>query len=185
MANTVSNVTAGKPKVGGAIYMAPIGSTIPTDAETALDAAFACLGYVSEDGVTNSNSPSTENIRAWGGDNVLNLTTERPDTFQFTLIETLNVDVLKLVYGADNVTGTLATGITVKANNNEQDEFILVIDMIARGGALKRVVIPDASVSEVGDITYTDDEAVGYETTVSAMPDASGNTHYEYIKAAS
>ena len=29
MANTVSNVTAGKPKVGGAVFRAALGSTLP------------------------------------------------------------------------------------------------------------------------------------------------------------
>ena len=57
--------------------------------------------------------------------------------------------------------------------------------MILKGGALKRVVLPNAKVTAVGDITYADASAVGYETTVSAVPDTSGNTHYEYIINAS
>lgn len=31
-------------------------------------------------------------------------------------------------------------------------------------------------------IVYKDDDAIGYETTLSAVPDANGQTHYEYIK---
>lgn len=182
MANTVSNVSVGKPKVGGAIFAAPLGTTLPTNATSDLDAAFKSLGYVSEDGVTNSNSPSSDKVKAWGGDTVLNLQTEKPDDFKFTLIESLNVEVLKFVYGDDNVFGDLTNGIEVKANADDATEHVLVIDMIMRGGVLKRVILPQAKVTAVEDIKYADSDAVGYGTTVSAMPDGDGYTHYEYIQ---
>lgn len=177
---TVTNVTAGKPAAGGAIYRAPLGTTLPTDATTALGSDFVSLGFCSDDGLTNSNSPESDNVKAWGGKNVLALQTDKPDTFQFKLIEVLNPDVLKAVYGDDNVTGTLATGITVKANADEPEEACWVIDMVMRDGAVTRKVLPDAKVTELGDIVYKDDEVTGYEVTLLAMPDATGQTHYEY-----
>ena len=178
------NVTAAKPKVGGAMYVAPAGTALPTDATTALAEAFKSLGYISEDGLTNSNSPESEEIKAWGGDIVLTPITGRPDTYSVKLIESLNVDVLKMAYGDDNVTGTLETGITVKANATDLAEHPVVVDMILRNGVLKRICIPSAKVSEIGEISYTDADASGYELTLSCQPDADGNTHYEYIKEA-
>lgn len=178
-----SNVTAGKPKKGGAIFRAPLGTTLPTDATTALDAAFICLGYCGEDGLVNANSPESDSIKAWGGDTVLTFQTAKEDTFQFALIESMNPDVLKAVYGDANVTGTLDTGITVRANSDPQEAAAWVIEQVLRDGAHKRIVIPSAAVTEVGDITYSDEDAVSYETTITATPDEDGNTHYEYIKA--
>ena len=182
MAQTVGNVSAGKPAIGGAIWRAAAGPTPPTDATTTLGAAFKALGYCSEDGLTNSNSPSTTDIKAWGGDTVLNIQEEKKDTFKFTLIEVLNEEVLKAVYGSSNVTGALATGITVKANADEQEEAVWAIDMVMNSNTVKRVVIPHGKISDLGDISYKDSDAVGYEVTITALPDTSGNTHYEYIK---
>lgn len=184
MANTAANVTVGKPKVGGAIYVAPLGSTLPTDSTTALDAAFKCLGYVSEDGVTNSNSPESDNVKAWGGDTVLVLQTDRPDSFALTLLEGLNKDVLETIYGSNNVTVDAQGNITVKATADEMIGHAWVFEMIMKGNRAKRTVIPNGTVSELGDIVYKDDEAVGYNVTIQDVPDASGVYHYEYIAAA-
>lgn len=180
MSVNTSNVAAGKPTIGGAISVAPKGTTLPTDAITDLGSSFKGLGYVSEDGLTNQNTASVEQIKAWGGDVVLTPSTEKPDYFVFTLIEILNVDVLKFVYGASAVTGDLETGITLIASAKEPDECVLAVDMILNG-ALKRIVIPKAKVNSVGDIVYQDGQPIGYPCTVTALPDSEGNTHYEYI----
>lgn len=179
--NTAANVSAGKPKVTGAIWTAPLGTNLPEDTSEALD-GFACLGYCSDDGLTNSTNLESETIKAWGGDTVLTVQTSKEDKYGFKLIEVLNVDVLKFVYGDDNVSGSLSSGIVLKANNQELPERVIVIDMIMRDNTAKRIVIPSCKITEIGDIVYSDSEAVGYEVTVACTPDSDGNTHYEYIR---
>lgn len=179
---TAGYVSAGKPQIGGAVYRAVSGTTPPSDATTSLGSAFKGLGYCSEDGLVNSNSQSMTNIRAWGGDTVLTIQEEKTDTFQVTLIEVENIEVLKTVFGSSNVTGALNTGITVKSNAKEPEEGVWAIDMILNSNAVKRVVIPKGKISEIGDVTYSDSDAIGYQITITALPDTNGNTHYEYIK---
>ena len=178
-------VSAAKPAYGGAVSMAPAGTTLPSDATTSLGAAFTKLGYISDSGMTNSNTINTDTVKAWGGDEVLVTYNGRNVNFKFAFLESMNANVLKLIYGAENVTGSLSTGIAINAKSNiELPEQVFVIDMIMKDNTKKRIVIPAGRISNVGDITYVDNNAIMYEVTIIAIPDASGNTHYEYIHGA-
>lgn len=181
---TTGNVSAAKPATGGALSVGATSLTLPTATGTSLASGFTNLGYISEDGLSNETTHDTEEIKAWGGDTVLRPQTGFTDTFKVTLIETMNVDVLKEVFGSGNVSGTLSTGIAVSVDSSESVERAWVCDMIMRNNAAKRVVIPKGRITEVGEVSYKDSEAVGYEITITAFPDSSGKTHYEYIKAA-
>lgn len=184
MGNTATNVTTGKPNIGGAIYTAPIGTTLPTDATTALDNAFVCLGYVSEDGLSNNNELSVEAIKAWGGNIVYRSLTEMNDEFGLALIETENADVLKTVYGESNVTVDASGNISVDVVGEDPVERVWVFELALRGDKAKRIVIPDGAITSRDEITYNDSDAVAYGITVSAYPDANGSTHKEYIEGA-
>jgi hypothetical protein len=185
MANTASNVTQAKPATNGAVYVAPLGTALPTDATSDLDKAYVSLGYLTEDGITGSESIDTSETKAWGGDTVLTSQTGKTDTYQFALMEALNPDVLKFVYGDDNVTGTLETGITIKSNSSSPVAHAMVIDMLLSAKVLKRITVPSATITTRDDISYKADEPITYGVTVSATPDESGNTHYEYITSKS
>lgn len=181
-------VTTAKPQKGGAVSSAPLGTAIPADAAATLNAAFVKLGYVSEDGLTNGNEKDSEDIKEWGGDTVLSVGTGRKETFQLTFIQSLDPDVLKEVYGQENV--KIASGnklVTVDHNAKDMPHRVFVIEMIMAGGYIKRIVIPDGQVTEVGEVVYKAGEAVGYETTITAYPSTviDGSTAREYIAAVS
>jgi hypothetical protein len=174
-------VTNAKPKTGGSVHVAPLGTTLPTDATTALAAAFESLGYISEDGITNSTTRESASIKEWGGSTVLNPQTEFEATYKMTFLDSVDLNVLKAVFGSANVTGTLATGITVKVNADELDEQSWAIDMVLNGGAVERDIIPSGKITEVGDIQYVADDAVMFEVTITTHPDSSGNNAYKYL----
>ena len=180
-----NNVSAAKPATGGAVSVAPAGTTLPTDATTTLAGAFTKLGYISDSGLTNGNTINSDTIKAWGGDEVLVVYNGREVNYKFAFLESMNADVLKQIYGADNVSGSLATGISITAKSDiEMPEQVWAIDMIMKDNTKKRIVIPAGRISDIGDIKYVDNDAITYEVTVTAIPDATGNTHYEYIKGA-
>ena len=66
MSNDASNVSVGKPLASGAIFVAPSGTTAPTDAKTALAATFKCVGYISEDGVTKCHQDGYHTNKSLG-----------------------------------------------------------------------------------------------------------------------
>lgn len=183
--NNTENVTAGKPKIGGSIFRAPIGTTLPTDAITALPAAFENLGYISEDGLTNANSTESEQVKDWGGVNVLTTKTSEDDTFKFAMIEFKRKAALQTYWGDDAVTGTdVESGLSVAVGGNEDVAHVYVVEKVLKGGVLQRTVIPSATVSEKEDIEYTNADAVGLGVTLACDADANGHTHYEYLQKA-
>jgi hypothetical protein len=190
--NTAINVTAGKPAVAGAIYRAArtANLVIPTSAGATLSSDYKCMGYISEDGLKNDMGIDSDKVIAWGGDTVLPFEKSRQDDFKFKMLEVMNEDVLVAVFGSSNVTVTAATSsapkaIAINVNSDEQTEAVWVFDMIMRGNNPKRIVVPYGKITDMEEIEYKDDDAVGYDVTLTAVADESGNTHYEYMNIGS
>ena len=175
-------VSAAKPMVGGGVWTAPVGTSAPTDAVTALGSSFVTMGYISEDGVVRSTKKESEVVKAWGGNVVAVLGKGKTETIKFTMLDADNVTGLGLAYG--EATGALSTGITVKSTAAQSPVQCYVVDMILADNVHQRLVIPKGVVTDVGDVTYTDGKVEGHEITITAMEDSSGVTVYEYLQTA-
>lgn len=173
------NVSFGKPKVGGSVYVAPKGSTMPKDATSELDPAFKNLGYISEDGLVKNIETDTTDIKAWGGDTVLSGTTSYAETFTVNLLET-NEETLKTIYGAENVTGSEGT-FSVKTKSADLPEMCVVFEVALTGGRINRICVEHAKiVDRSSEISYTDESAIIYPAKFNAFPGADGTYHTEY-----
>ena len=179
MVTSSRNVAVGKPDlaVSGGLLVAPLGTPRPTSHVDPFDAAYVSAGYLSTDGVTESSERATEVIRAWGGDKVRTVQTEYGTTLSLTLIESRRAEALRLVFGDDNVIVENGT-VTVKRNSKVLPHRQFIIAMLD-GDNSSHLDVGYGQVTEVGDITYVDGEAISYELTISCDPDDNGDTLVE------
>lgn len=172
MVNNAQNVRVA---TTGAVTFAKVGTALPLDAVTALAAAFKDVGYIGPDGVTQAIETDVTDITAWqNGDTVRKVQTSHDVTFQLVMLET---NALSLqVYYAD----ATATASAVKVTGAQSPHNVVVIDVIDEKHAI-RIVLPDAQVTERGEIVYQNEEATGYDITLTAYPDAGGVKAYIYL----
>lgn len=166
----------------GAVYSAPAGTTAPTNATTAWAAGFVELGYISEDGVTESYNDSTTTIKAWqGGATVRTMITSSEAKFAFTCLET-NGEVLARYHKGATIAGTggpPATGSSIEVVAAQPDIREWGIDVLDGTNHI-RIYLPSAEVTERGEITYKNDEPVSYPLTLTAYPDDAGIVAFKF-----
>lgn len=185
-----TDVRVGAPDqlASGAIKHAPLGTTLPgvadvTVASVTLDPAFVGNEYVSSDGLTFTPEISTSDISEWGGAIVRKPIESANYTFSWTMIST-NANALGIAFGMDNVDETPATktdgtklAVKLGARQPEAQSWAF---LMKDGDARIVIIVPNGQVTEVGEVTFAATEAVGWNVTMTAYPDANGNNAYIY-----
>lgn len=165
MALNADNVRVG---LNGTIYMAPKGTTAPTDLDTAWDTAWQDLGYMSDDGVNLEYSTDVEDINAWQSlSPVRRVLTSVDMTMGFTAIELKTRTITAYFPGA---TVTDVAGSVHKLSIPSAPgpaEFAFGLEWID-GSIKNRLIIPRGEITDRGAITIGRSDAVGLEMTVSA-----------------
>ncbi len=165
MATVSANVRVA---VSGQVLVGETSATAPTGTG-GLTTGFGDLGFVSEDGVTETRDRSSEDIKAWQNAAVVRtVVTEASLTYALTLIET-KAETVGLYYGTDVDTEDGSLVIVPAATGGRKRFIIDAID----GDEIIRTYIPSGEVTEVGDKVYASGEPIGYEVTISAYPDPS------------
>lgn len=178
--NDSTMVSLGKFKVGGYAYWAPSGTALPADSSTPLAAAFKLLGYLSEDGLTNTTDTDTTEIKDANGTTVMKVITSYAESYQFALLEVLRAEAAKMRYNSDAVTGT-DKSMTIKHQMPSDEDFVLVFEIAMTGNVKDRLVIGNGTRAEFGDRQVHAGDAQVYDITVSANDMGNGVTAIEYI----
>lgn len=182
---TTANVLAGIPDSVGGLWVYPDGllakDKIPGRDTDLTTAGLISVGFIGEDGVTETAERDTEKKKAWGGDTIRVLQNEFNQGFQFVLAEAANIEVLKLVYGDANVTKDTDGNITVVQNSKTLPHRTWVMEILDDDGKKVRKVIPDGQITELSDITWVHSDIVQFEVTMDTFIDAEGNNVYTYV----
>ena len=183
-----SDVRIGAPDQGatGAIKYAPIGTPLPslasiTPAAVTLDAAFVGNEYVSEDGLTLAPSISTTDIKEWGGTTVRKVLESFDGTLSWTMIST-NASAMKVAFGDDYVTAQAATQTDGNKTMTSLGAHLPApkswVFLMKDGDARIVILVPNGQVTEVGEVTFAANAAVGWNVTLACYPDESGECVY-------
>lgn len=142
-------------------------------------------GFIGEDGLTKTVDRSTEKIKDWNKDTVIVLETDHSVVVKFTFLEAANANVLKAVYGADNVK-IEGKNITVVDAAGELPHFSFVGELNGGEGKKGRIFVPDGQVTSVGDITFKKDDVIKYEVEIEcfAVDNKKFIAHFEVPEAA-
>lgn len=172
---TAANVLAGST---GGLYLGPVGTTLPVDPVTPIHGDFDELGYLGEEGVTQTIGQQRNEIRAWqNGDTVRKVRTQHDVTYSFTLLE-FSPEALAAYYGADNVSGT-AGDLIVEIRGDASTRGPWVLQILDAENHV-RIVIPDGEVTEQGAVPIVNGDAIKHPLVVTAYPDEDGVKAYIY-----
>jgi hypothetical protein len=95
--------------------------------------------------------------------------------YEFVLLESLNAEVLKAIYGASNVTVVAATSehgtiVQVRKNAKRLPHLSWVIDTIdTQLGAKYRTYIPDGQIFDTGEVKVVHTDTIEYSVQLEAF----------------
>jgi hypothetical protein len=170
----VPNAELARLGVTGALRVAPVGTTAPADM-AAWPPGWGDLGYISDDGITESRDEDQEQFVPWQAYSPIRVETTRSvETFAATLWET-NFQTVSLFYGKGAGDMTTSGGVVsfttgVKPKRQLRAFGIDVVDGVYK----RRLVAPYAEVTARGDLVYQSSSLIGYEVTITAYPGTDG-----------
>lgn len=170
MTGTPRNADNVNALVDGNVYVAPKGSTLPTDPTTAPAVAFKNLGWTSDTGFGENVSTNTNTRRGIDGSVIKTFKTDDDSSFTFECLEE-DAIVLGLVYpGSTPVTATAVTTTPVKSYLGS-DIRAWVIDE-DYGTYQVRKVVPLGQAFLTGAVQVKPGDAKTYSFRVDAYADS-------------
>lgn len=155
----------------GTVYVAPVATTAPVDSDSALAGGFVDLGYVTEDGITFTDTKDVSDLNAWQSFYpVRRIITSRASSVSFAL-EQWNEVTTVFAFGGGTITN-LGGGEYkyTPPDADDLDERALVVDWVD-GTKNYRLYMPRGIVMEAVETNVTRTDRAVLPITFGAISD--------------
>lgn len=160
----------------GEVYVAPVGTTMPTDVTTALAVTWIGLGYTTPDGVRLSPSMDINDIDAWQSLYPIDKRVSSRDLqIGFSLLQ-VNKETFKLTFGGGTWSTVTGTHKFVPPAPEAIDYRAVVVELID-GANKTRVLVPKVMVSDPGELQIRRSEPAAIDITLSLVTTGSGDPY--------
>ena len=166
------DVNLGTGRASGYFYHAPANTALPESPLAELGQDWVEVGYIAEDGITWSTGRSSEPLKDWANKIRRQLQSEPTGTVAAPIIST-TAEVLKTIFGEDNVTETAATqdhgklvSVDVKEGAVSGEEAFLFI--MKDGNDALMLGTTSGFITALDDISFAPGGAITWNATVSA-----------------
>lgn len=158
----------------GELFLAPVGTALPTTVDGAPNAAFKGYGYTTDDGVTLSKSVDRDGVAAWqSATPVRYIITGSELTVACTFLQS-NEDILKLWLSSGDFASDGGTGYRADVPVDPiGQQFAMMLEW-KDDTITSRLVAAKVEVTDTGDVTVAR-EAQAFPVTLSVLPPDSGS----------
>lgn len=166
----------------GLVWMAATGSTAPTDATSALAAAWKNMGGQTEAGITINQSTTTTKLKFYGSPSVQRtLVTDQETTIDIVMSETsARTQELYWRKAIGSITPTAVTGAFSTTGGTYTRQLYAAVFDIVDGTNHIRCYCPQVEVTGQQAVKVANSASIDWGVTLSAYPDTSGNFIYTY-----
>lgn len=147
-----------------AIFLAPIGTTLPSTLDGALDVAFEDVGWLHSDGITETPTGSKTEIRGHQGARVVRTRMETPGTtVSFVALESKE-QTRELRYDIKSSTEALGVRTETRGAGQKINARAAVIDLYDADdvSVKERYIIERLEISADGDRVFVNNDIAGF-----------------------
>lgn len=139
-------------------------------------------GFITRDGVGETEDISTEKILDWNLDVIDVITTDYGKQLTVTFAESLNAHVLKFLFGEDKVTVNEETGeVYLRKTADDRPNAAVMFDTKGKRGAKGRGFVAECQVTNIGEIKRVKDALITYTATIDVFNDVTGTYVHDWF----